>query len=741
MSRIALDSAGTIVRTDGSMSDASRSHEARAATACQARSHVPRGHPSLHTFLTLGREDHDVTDAETVAARGVRPRRLPPAVVAIAGLVVLSTVARFWAAQAFTTPWIAPDEMVYGLIGESLWSEGTLELRGLPSPYYSLLTPALVGAPLAAFDLADGIQGARLLQALAVSLVAVPTYRWARRLTSAGWAIAAAALTLTAPALHYAGFLMTEPLTLTVVTAALLSLARAVEEPSTWRYGAVAGWATAAAAVRLQALVLLPAFLLAVALDALAAREKARLRPLLQLAAVAGLVAIAIGVLVVVRHGELSAESVLGAYTPLGDSTGVDGERLLEVVWHGLDIAILGLALPVLAIGALAHRVFTRRDDDPALRAFVAVALAYVVLLVVQVGLFSAEYVGHVAERYLVTALPLLAIGLCVWIARGAPRGLAVVVPVWIMLVVGAALVPLREIAAPDTLVNTFTPSSLVALSSGQARAVLVGVAVLAGMIVVAIPRSLAWIAAVLVAFGLVLASVDSGRRIGDASAHEHRVADGTAAPGWLDAAGIRGATLLVTGDRLWTSTARTVFWNRAITEVLRLRGAPSTFPPATPLVELGEDGMLRTTDGKTLRRATVVAPSTVVLAGTVVAARPAGDSEQPGLTAWRPDPPVRVTRRVDGLLPNGDFTGSVRITVFACVPGTLDVTILGKSGDPIRAYVDGFEVARLETPAEESATHSIPAPPYADGTRPCDFVLENEGFAGTTKIDFLPSG
>jgi hypothetical protein len=45
---------------------------------------------------------------------------------------------------------------------------------------------------------------------------------------------------------------MTEPLTLTVVTAALYMLARAIEEPSMWRYGVFVAWATAAAAVRLQ---------------------------------------------------------------------------------------------------------------------------------------------------------------------------------------------------------------------------------------------------------------------------------------------------------------------------------------------------------------------------------------------------------------------------------------------------------------------------------------------------------
>jgi hypothetical protein len=680
-----------------------------------------------------------VTGSETAAPGRTRRRRVGAAALALAGLVVLSTAIRFAAAQAFTTPWIAPDEMVYGLIGESLWSQGTLEIRGLPTPYYSILTPALVGAPLALFDLAEGVQWARLLQALAASLVAVPTYRWAVRMTSTGWALAAAALTLAAPALHYSGFLMTEPLTLTVVAATLLALARAVEEPTMWRYGVFAGWATAAAAVRLQALVLLPVFLFAVALDALAARDRARLRPLLALAAAAALVGVAILGIVVARHGELSAESVLGAYTPVGESTGVDAARLSAVAWHALDIAILGLAIPVLAIAVLAYVVFARTDTDPALRAFVAVALAYVSLLVVQVGLFSAEYVGHVAERYLITALPVLAIGLCTWIARGASRAYAVVVPVWALLVAGAATIPLAEIAAPETLVNTFTPSSLVDLSSDQARAALVMAAVVAGALFVAVPRRLAWTLAVVVGVGLALASADSGHRVADASEHEDRVSMGSAPGGWLDDDGVDDAALLVTGDSLWTSTARTVFWNRAIAEVLRVAPATLPFPPVTPSVDVGDDGVVRTADGGTLDRQVVVAPSTVVLAGEKVAERGVDDSESYGLTAWRTDSPVRIKRRIEGLLPNGDFSGRARITVFACEPGTLDVTILGKTGDPISAYVDGFAVATLETPAEKSVVHSIPAPPYADGSRPCIFDLENPGYAGTTTIEFRP--
>ena len=45
-------------------------------------------------------------------------------------------------------------------------------------------------------------------------------------------------------------------------------LARALEQPSLWRYGVFVAWATAAAAVRLQALVLLPAFIVAAVIDA-----------------------------------------------------------------------------------------------------------------------------------------------------------------------------------------------------------------------------------------------------------------------------------------------------------------------------------------------------------------------------------------------------------------------------------------------------------------------------------------
>jgi len=681
-----------------------------------------------------------VNGSETATFRVPRARGISRAALVVAGLVVASTLLRLAVAQAFTTPWIAPDEMVYGMLGEGLWSHGTLTLRGFDAPYYSLLTPALIGAPLRLSSLADGIQWARLLQCLAMSLVAVPTYVWTRRLATPRWAVAAAAITLAAPALHYAGFLMTEPLTLVVVTVALLMLARALEEPTSWRYGVFVAWTTAAAAVRLQALVLLPAFLVAALIDALAARDRSRLRPLLWLGALALLVVVLVSAVVVAAGGELTRRSIFGAYTPVGERAPVAGEGLGEILWHAFDVAVLGLGLPVLALAALAARVFTRRDADPRLRAFVSTALGYTALLVVQVGLFASVYVGAVAERYLLTALPLLAIALCAWIARGAPAERRAVVPVWCVLVLLAALVPLDQLVGEGSIVNTLTPAPLAALGSETAqRVALVLAALAAGVLAVFVPRRVAWIGAVVVGVGLALVSADTARRIDTASAHEQRATIGADSPMWLDDAGLHGATLLVTGDRVWTSVARTVFWNRAVQDVIGLPPADVPFPPDTPTATVGDDGVLRSADGTPLARPLVVAPEGMMIAGDRVAERPQGDGDAPGLVAWRPQEPVRIELERSGFLPNGDFTRNAQITVYACRPGTLDVTVLGKSGDPVRASVDGIQVATLQTPAGESAIHRIPTPPYADGTHACGFQLDTDGLAGSTTIVFTP--
>ena len=46
--------------------------------------------------------------------------------LALGAVVLLSTAFRAWAAVSVPVPWIAPDEMVYGLLGRSLYLHGSL---------------------------------------------------------------------------------------------------------------------------------------------------------------------------------------------------------------------------------------------------------------------------------------------------------------------------------------------------------------------------------------------------------------------------------------------------------------------------------------------------------------------------------------------------------------------------------------------------------------------------------------
>ena len=158
--------------------------------------------------------------------------RRVPAWGVLAALVAVSTIVRAVAGLRVPTPWIAADEMTYAELGRSLWESGHLDILGQDAAFYSLLHPALIGLPLALFDTAVGYDIARVLQALVMSLAAVPVFAWGRRLMSERWALAAAALTLCLPGLAYSGLLMSETVFYPLVALAAWLAARALTEPT-----------------------------------------------------------------------------------------------------------------------------------------------------------------------------------------------------------------------------------------------------------------------------------------------------------------------------------------------------------------------------------------------------------------------------------------------------------------------------------------------------------------------------
>lgn len=666
--------------------------------------------------------------------------------LALASLVAVSAAVRFAAARTFTVPWIAPDEMLYARIGRSLWQHATLTVGNAVTPYYSLLYPALIGAPMLLRDTRRSIEVVQVLQAFVVSMTAVPVFLWARRMMEDWLALAAAALTVLVPTLAYSGLMMSETLFYPLSVVALIAMARALEKPTVSRQGQFLLSVTVISAVRLQALVLLPTFLLAVVLHAYFARSMRTLRRLAPFVGV-GLVVIVAAIALRLAFGPgVSWQDLLGAYGTLGataSSLSV-GHLATSVLWHAADVAVLTLGLPLFATVVLIARGFRGRELEPAAQSFLAVTAAYVILLVCEVGAFAAAHVGHVSERYLATAAPPLFAAFTLWLGRGSPRPRLLVLGSVGAVVALLALVPIRTLAPPEAPYDGFSTILLARLLQhaelSNARTALVAAAVLAAALFVLLPRRLLPVGLVALAAGLATLSVVATREIARASLTEQRSASGDGNPRWVDATGEQKVTLLDTGDRPSPAVARTFFWNRAIVDGFRFRGVAAALPPLAPIVTVADDGSILDSRGAPVVRHAVVAPSTLTLAGTPLAQLPAGVSTSYGLTLWRVDGPVKVTMALaSGFLPNGDFIDKARVVVYGCQRGRLEITLLGKSGAPIYSYVNGANRRTFDLASQAAVTEVVPSPVFMDGTKPCTYDFETVGLVGSTRIAYVP--
>lgn len=662
--------------------------------------------------------------------------------LALGTIVFLSACVRFAASLSFHVPWVAPDEMAYGLLGQSLWQTGELTIRGTPVGYYSLLYPALVGAPLSLGDTAAGIAVLQAVQALVMSAVAVPVFFWGRRLTDARWALVAAGLSVVPPALAYSGLIMSEALYYPLVVGALLALARAVEQPTFFRLGLMLASVTLAAAVRLQALVLLPTFAAAFVLDASLAGDSRTLRRyLVALAAAVGVAAAVLVVWITTGHG-VSWNGLLGAYETVGAETPGSDTVLKELVWSTGGIVLVSFGIPFLATAVLAVRAAVAGERDATVRAFLATTVAYVACLVLEVAFFAASFVTYVPERYLVTTAPVLFLGLCLWLARGAPRPRVVLLPVVAGTVAVVAAVPPAQLFADVGIHDLLTTLTFFDLAAGASeavvRTVVVGAVLVAAAAFVLVPPRRAALLAIAVAVGLAALSIGSARAIADRSRQEDVKAFGAADRDWIDqaAAGARVA-LLNTGDREWPIVPRTAFWNREVTTIARLQGASGSGAIPQTLVNPGTDGVLRSGDGSTMLEPLVAAPTGAFLRGEKVA-EIAPTPVASGLALWRVAVPARLESLTVGLHPNGDFAGSVYVTVYACGQGRLELTLLGKSGKPIAIRANGIPLQVVAPPPGGLWQGSVGAPPGGEGGSVCVFELSSSGLAGSTRIAFV---
>jgi hypothetical protein len=654
---------------------------------------------------------------------------------ALAALVLVSTGFRAWAAVSVPVPWIAPDEMVYGLLGRSLYLHGSLEILGGPTPYYSLLTPALVGFPLSAFGLVTGLNVLQGLQAFVMSLAAVPTYLWARSMVSARWALVAAALTLAVPGLTYSGLMMSEVLFYPLLVVAAWAGAEAIARPSRKTQLLLVLAVLAVCATRVQAIVLLPALATAVLVDAGLGRSWAGLRRLAPAAGVLGALVVAW-----LAYRLAVGGSALGSYEVIANTSFSAGKAAKYVLYHGASLLILCGLFPAAAVSLLLVRAARKGEPDPAVRAYLAVASSLSVWLVVEVGIFTSRYSDRIVERNLIGLAPVLFIGLVLWIERGAVGRYVERAIVALGAAVVLVLLPVDRYVNIFGMHDAMTLVPLYKLVTATSMHTLeVVYPVVVGVAAAALafaPRAwLRWTPLLLV-LAFAGASVASSRFTVQQSQAQQRVFFGGRL-NWVDRKAKGPVAYLYDGEPSWNGVWQTVFWNHRIDRVYDL--GPTEVPGPLPQAhaEVQPDGRLFVPASAPQPGKYAVVSTWTTLVGNERKTIDQYGLTQAGLRLWGVDPPMRVRDRVAGLQVNGDIYGTItaRLDAYACHSGTFRLTLIPKQQETVEIRVNGRLARQLDFSKPTSSWHGD-FPVDGQGGE-CTLEVTPTGLLGTTVFQF----
>src|SRR5918995_2687917 len=582
-------------------------------------------------------------------------RRLATTPILLAAVVSLSSLVHAALAWRRPTPGYFPDEYMYAELGRSLAETGAPLVRGEAAHFLPLLYPLLTAPAWLLDDVEQAYRAIQGLNAVAMSLTAIPVFLLARRLrVGHGLAVVAAAHAVLLPERRYTSALTAEPLAYPLALAAAASAVAALERPLLRYQVAFLTFSGLAALSRLQLVVLPLCYAAAVLLTGARAR---RLRETLreQWLAVGTLAVGLVLVLVVLvaLGGRLGLYGELLAYR-------VDGSAAVKA--FGVNTLVLAYALGwVLVPGALLGLGLAlarpRSSGETAFGAFTTTLLG---LLLVQASAFGDS--GHVQERYAIYALPLLLVAFVLFASRGLPYVRAHFL-VAAGLAVAAATVPLAGYAAGGG-----TTQSLVLVSVARLEQLLgdVGLA------------SLVFAAGATAASALVLAAVAlrprlaTGLAVGFAAAATAAMTTASFSyyqqsrgslreallprdASWVDTAADRPVTLLVP-SRYWRADLHTtLFWNRSVDRLALLPGTEKPDPFAFLLPRVDGTGRLDLRAGRLLLSDTY---------GSWVLLREAARlASAPTKTLWRPAGTPQLAAVLTGRYYNGALAaeGSIR--------------------------------------------------------------------------------
>ncbi|NUT55066.1 MAG: hypothetical protein HOQ03_03665 [Thermoleophilia bacterium] len=596
----------------------------------------------------------------------------------LTGIVTVSVVLQAWLASRMPAPFIFTDELHYQENARSLAAGSGFRVREEPYGIVSVLYPLLLAPAYALFDsLPDAYAAARTINAVLMSLAAVPAFLIARRLLPPAWSLLAAVLAVALPSLAFTGTLMSENAFYPAFLLAAWALLRALDEPTLGRQAVLLAACGAATLVWVQGLALVLAALTAPLLLRLVG-ERRPLRPWLPFYAVVG----AGGVLVVLAQlaRGTSVATLFGAYQVVGEESYDLSEVLRFLFWHVAELDLYVGVIPLAAFLLLAARV---RSLEPAVQAFVAATVALTAWTLLIVATFASRFAGAIVERNMFMVAPLLLIGLLVWIDRGAPRPRALAVAAAATAAVLPALIPYERFlqlkVRSDTLM--LVPLWNVQDHTGLdrlAEVTLVGGVVAALLFLLVPPRyALALPALVLAYFAVVVQPIHAGPH-GMEQAAAGALYEGLTGPrDWIDrAVGDEDVGVLYTGLPHRFTVLENEFFNRSLGRVYTSGGPLEGGMPETAVHVDERTGEVKTTDGTVVRERYALTDGSVALDG-----EPVARDARLGLTVYRTDGPLISTTRVTGVY-NDQWSGpEVDYRRLRCRGGTLRVTLEGDPG------------------------------------------------------------
>jgi hypothetical protein len=571
----------------------------------------------------------------------------------------------------------------------------------------------------------------KALQALVMSLAAVPVYLWARPLAGRGWALAAAALLLALPALAYSGLLMTEVEFLPVAGLAAWALSRALARPTPAAQALALGAVLLAAATRLQALVLGPALVTAILLHAWLERDVRRALRLWPL--VGGLAAIGVVWAGYTLSSGGPATDVLGAYRAAGEVGYSAGEIAKYALWHAADVVLLVGVVPACALAVL----LARHEGPAELRATVAVTASLALWLSFEVGVFASRHVGRLAERDLIACAPGFFVCFAVWCARAARRSLAVAVAAVALV----ATLPLGRLVSQAAIPDAFTLIPLwrlqVHFPHVSLRLVGVLVAAAAAAAFVALPRRA-------LAAGLFLAlaavSVSAGRVVAGQASISALITTGHE-PRWIDSRASGPVSYVFSDEASWVNAWQSIFWNRRVDRVYDMPNVTRPIDGPLPQTPTGPraDGSLVVALGRADRR--IVAPYAVAADSLRFAGERIGHVVTASVSLWRLEQPPRLESWTQGVgFDRRVASGHVAVFVYACRGGSLALDLRASELRRVTVKLNGRVARRVRLGAGAGWTGALSLrPPGPPGRSVCSVNVDADGAFSAPRVQILP--